>query len=474
MTTGQGAEQATYIDPTAVCAGTVEHPVRLQPRSELKRSASLGRFGFLNIGTVVYEFVEIGRYFSCGRGAEIGVPPHPLTGLSTHGFTVNHAWFSSIEGYGQAPDLSPPALTKQATRIGHDVWIGAQVIVMPGVTINTGAVVAANAVVTKDVEPYEIVGGVPAKHIGYRFDEGIRQRLLASEWWNLDHDVIQQLPYRDAVQAVAALEKLSGHSLPTIEPDQAAKEPASVQLGSGNGSRARACYDAAPFLSLKHTTYFSVYDHLFSRFVGKAPVIVEVGVLNGGSLHMWREFFGADARIIGVDLNPEAGWLREDGFEIHIGDQADPQFWQDFFREVGDVDILLDDGGHTYPQQVVTASSALDHIRDGGLLVVEDTHTSYMTEFGGPSDTSFVSWAVNLMHGVNHRFSAFVEDHDPERRVLSVQFYESIVAFHVDRSLANVVSQTTTNGGVGRDAKDFRYHSESTMTEEELKAYFRH
>lgn len=251
----------------------------------------------------------------------------------------------------------------------------------------------------------------------------------------------------------------------------------SIPLGANEAvqsSRARACYDAAPFLSLKHTTYFSVYDQLFSRFIGKAPVIVEVGVLNGGSLYMWREFFGPDARIIGVDLNPEAVWLREDGFEIHIGDQTDTQFWQDFFRDVGDVDILLDDGGHTYPQQVVTASSALDHIRDGGLLVVEDTHTSYMTEFGGPSDTSFVSWAVNLMHGVNHRFSAFVEGHDPERRVLSVQFYESIVAFHVDRSLATVDSQTTTNDGVGRDAKDFRYHSESTMTEEELKAYFRH
>jgi hypothetical protein len=258
--------------------------------------------------------------------------------------------------------------------------------------------------------------------------------------------------------------------------DLAMAEAPSDHVGTEavHGSRARACYDAAPFLSLKHTTYFSVYDHLFSRFVGKAPVIVEVGVLNGGSLYMWREFFGPDARIIGVDLNPEAVWLREDGFEIHIGDQTDPQFWEDFFRQVGDVDIFLDDGGHTYPQQIVTAASALDHIRNDGLLVVEDTHTSYMTEFGGPSDTSFVSWAVNLVHGVNHRFSAFAEDHDPELRVWSVQFFESIVAFHVDRPLATVVSQSTMNDGEGRDAKDFRYHSEHTMTDDELRVYFRH
>ncbi|WP_242086144.1 hypothetical protein [Microbacterium lacticum] len=63
-----------------MCAGDIEHPVRLQPRAELHPGASLGRFGFLNVGTVVYGEVSIGRYFSCGRGAEIGVAPHPLIG----------------------------------------------------------------------------------------------------------------------------------------------------------------------------------------------------------------------------------------------------------------------------------------------------------------------------------------------------------------------------------------------------------
>ena len=476
MVTDEDAERATNIDHTAVCAGAVEHPVRMQARAELHGGSSLGRFGFLNVGTVVYGGVEIGRYFSCGRGAEIGVAPHPLTGLSTHGFTVNHAWFPGVEGYGQAAGSAPRIPAKQTTRIGHDVWIGAQAVVMPGVTIHTGSVIAANAVVTRDVEPYEIVGGVPAKHIKFRFAEDVRRRLLASKWWELEHDVIQQLPYRDAVQAVAALE--ASFVRPQVPSNReaviTAAPPDLVEAEVLHGSRARACYDAAPFLSLKHTTYFSVYDQLFSRFVGKAPVIVEVGVLNGGSLYMWREFFGSDARIIGVDLNPEAVWLREDGFEIHIGDQTDPQFWEDFFRQVGDVDIFLDDGGHTYPQQIVTAASALDHIRNDGLLVVEDTHTSYMTEFGGPSDTSFVSWAVNLVHGVNQRFSAFVEDHDPEMRVWSVQFFESIVAFHVDRPLANTVSKSTMNDGEGRDAKDFRYRSEHIMTEDELRAYFKH
>lgn len=466
---------ATYIDPTAKCAGSVEHPVRLQAGAELHNGASLGRLGFLNVGTVVYGNVEIGRYFSCGRGAEIGVAPHPLHGLSTHGFTVDSAWFPRLADYGRSTVRQPPVAPKPPTRIGHDVWVGAQAIVMPGVTIGTGAVVAANAVVTKDVAPYEIVGGVPARHLAFRFSEALRARLLASEWWTLDHSIVQELPYRDAEAALAQIETPRG-----AECDQAiardAETPPTPSVGqTATQGSAFTAYQAAPFLSLKHSTYFPVYDELLGRYAGKAPVLVEVGVLNGGSLFMWREMLGRSARIIGVDLNPEAVWLRDEGFEIHIGDQSDPAFWDAFFGEVGSVDIVLDDGGHTYAQQIVTAESSLDRIRDGGLLIVEDTHTSYMESFGGPSDRSFVSWAVDAVHGLNRRFSAFASEHHPtERRAWSITFYESIVAFHVHREFAAIESRQTTNGGVSRDAKDFRYHQAAALSDDELETYFRH
>lgn len=142
-------------------------------------------------------------------------------------------------------------------------------------------------------------------------------------------------------------------------------------------------YKKSPYKSIKHSTYFPVYDRLFAQFAGKEITFVEVGVLNGGSLFMWRDFFGPKARIIGIDLNPDAKRWERDGFEIHIGSQSDPDFWNTVFAEIGEVDILLDDGGHTFEQQIVTVESALPHIKDGGLLVVEDTHTSYMKEFGG-------------------------------------------------------------------------------------------
>ena len=98
-------------------------------------------------------------------------------------------------------------------------------------------------------------------------------------------------------------------------------------------------YLASPRLSFKHSTYFPVYDRLFAPWVGRPLTFVEVGVFNGGSLLMWRDYFGPQARIIGVDFNPEARRLEADGFEIHIGNQADPAFWRDFLAKVGPIDV---------------------------------------------------------------------------------------------------------------------------------------
>ena len=146
------------------------------------------------------------------------------------------------------------------------------------------------------------------------------------------------------------------------------------------------------YLSNKHLNYFDVYDDLLKDYIGKKIIFVEVGVLNGGSLFMWRDYFGPAARIIGIDLNPAAKKFENDGFEIFIGDQEKPEFWNNFFKQVGKIDILLDDGGHTNNQQIITTQNSIENINDGGLLIIEDTHASYMKEFGNPSDKSFVNF----------------------------------------------------------------------------------
>ena len=174
-------------------------------------------------------------------------------------------------------------------------------------------------------------------------------------------------------------------------------------------------YLESPYKSIKHTTYFDSYDHFFSRYRNQKITFVEIGILSGGSLFMWRNYFGPEARIIGIDLNPNAKKWEEHGFEIYIGSQSDIKFWEDFTREVSLIDVVLDDGGHTYEQQIITTECLLSSMNDGGIILVEDTHTSYMSGFG-PKSKSFIEYTKMLIDKVNMRFEKF--SHYPsERRV---------------------------------------------------------
>lgn len=220
------------------------------------------------------------------------------------------------------------------------------------------------------------------------------------------------------------------------------------------GSKSYAAYMNAPYKSIKHSTYFPVYDQIFSRFIGKPMTFIEIGVLDGGSLFMWREFFGPKARIIGVDLNPTAKKWEKDGFEIYIGSQEDKSFLEYVFKAAGEIDIILDDGGHTFEQQVNTCEVALDYVKDDGLIFVEDTHTSYMPKYGGPSKYSFISYVSNIINGINYRYSEFV-DKSHDKAIYSVSIYESIVVFNINRALCGLKSHPTSNNGISSDEIDY-------------------
>jgi Methyltransferase domain len=215
-------------------------------------------------------------------------------------------------------------------------------------------------------------------------------------------------------------------------------------------------FNRSRYFSTKYDSYFPVYDRVFSPYRGRPIVFVEVGVLSGGSLFMWRDYFGDQARIIGVDLNPEAAKWREHGFEIHIGDQSQEQFWSDFFAVVGPVDILVDDGGHRNHQQISTTACALPHIKDGGLLLVEDVHTSYMRKFGNPSARSFISYCKEAVDSINAR-SPYGRGQLAALRTMvhSIEFFESIVVFKINRSLC-ATPKFLTNDGIADSAQDFR------------------
>ena len=170
---------------------------------------------------------------------------------------------------------------------------------------------------------------------------------------------------------------------------------------------------------------------------------------------MWRDFFGPKARIIGIDLDPNAKKWEKFGFEIFIGNQSSPSFWKDFKKKVGKIDIVLDDGGHTYEQQIITTECLLDHIKDGGLLVVEDTHTSYMSDFG-PKKYSFIEYTKKMIDSLNSRFRLFYGNKGDDR-IWSIRIYESIVALKINKKATSIPSKQIDNGGERNNATDFRY-----------------
>ncbi len=138
----------------------------------------IGKYTYVSRNALIQN-TTIGNYCSISHDVILGLGAHPLTMFSTS--PIFYKVYNNLNVKLVERDISVQEY--KPIIIGSDVWIGARVIVMDGVTIGHGAVVAAGAVVTKDVPPYAIVGGVPAKVIRYRFSENIRNALLESEWW---------------------------------------------------------------------------------------------------------------------------------------------------------------------------------------------------------------------------------------------------------------------------------------------------
>lgn len=219
-------------------------------------------------------------------------------------------------------------------------------------------------------------------------------------------------------------------------------------------------YKNSKYYSQKHASYFQVYEELLSKYRNRKFTFVEIGIFDGGSLFMWRSYFGPEARIIGIELNPEAKKWEKDGFEIFIGSQSDPDFWDKFFATVGDIDVLLDDGGHTNEQQIITTNKCIPHIKNGGMLIVEDTHTNYMKEYGNPSRYSFINYSKSLIDSINSRFHCVNASKNPlKNAIYSMSVYDSIVCFNIDREKCFVSSlPLISNGGIASNPADFTYN----------------
>lgn len=157
--------------------------VYLSDNVDIRDNVRIGTQTYCNRGTTIFKGSQIGNYCSIGYHVAIGPPEHPVNFFTT---SPNAYRYDGIKDLCNWPydDIVNPAI------IGNDVWIGSNAIILQGVKIGDGAVVAAGAVVTKDVEPFTVVGGVPAKKIKDKFAPDLKKKLLDSQWWNHDKNWI--------------------------------------------------------------------------------------------------------------------------------------------------------------------------------------------------------------------------------------------------------------------------------------------
>ena len=133
-------------------------------------------------------WTEIGKFVSIASDVRINPGNHPFWRATQHHFTYRATAYAMGEDDTEFFDWR----RAQKVSVGHDVWIGHGATILPGVSIGTGAVIGAGAVVSKDVEPYMIVGGVPATLIRRRFSEELAQDLIDLAWWDWSHEILAE------------------------------------------------------------------------------------------------------------------------------------------------------------------------------------------------------------------------------------------------------------------------------------------
>jgi hypothetical protein len=140
-------------------------------------------------GDVAIIYSEVGKFCSIASHVRLNPGNHPMQRVTQHHMTYRRAQY----GFGEVNDEAFFDWRRaDKVTIGHDVWLGHGVIVLPGVSIGTGAVVGAGAVVTKDIEPYTIAVGVPAKPLRTRFPADVVEKLLRIGWWDWPRELLEE------------------------------------------------------------------------------------------------------------------------------------------------------------------------------------------------------------------------------------------------------------------------------------------
>jgi len=184
-------------------------------------------------------------------------------------------------------------------------------------------------------------------------------------------------------------------------------------------------------LIAKWSHYFGIYERHLGGYRNRPIRVIEFGVSHGGSLQMWKHYFGAQAQIVGVDINPACAAFAEPGIEVVIGDQGDPALHEGLKARFGEFDILIDDGGHTMEQQLATFRGLYSAVKAGGVYIAEDLHTSYHGDWGGGlrKPGTFIEHAKTLIDQLHAWYGppAGLQVDELTRTAFGLHFYDSML-----------------------------------------------
>ena len=205
----------------------------------------------------------------------------------------------------------------------------------------------------------------------------------------------------------------------------------------------------------KWTHYFPIYERHFAPWRGRTLTFLEIGVAKGGSLAMWRRYFGPMAQIVGVDIDRRCKAHEAEGISVRIGDQSDAAFLQTIIDEFGVPDVVLDDGSHQMAHVAATFDFLYPRMGKNAVYFIEDLHTTYWPKFGGGLNepANFFNVAKGLIDKLNaDHAQGQVEPDAFTRNTLSICFYDSIVVFEKGRTAHKGAIEV----GAGKSATRFR------------------
>jgi len=177
----------------------------------------------------------------------------------------------------------------------------------------------------------------------------------------------------------------------------------------------------------KWSHYFDVYERYLQSYVGKEVFILELGVCQGGSLQLWKKYFGDKAKVVGVDIDPRAKY-EEDQIEIEIGDLRDPKFLMYLIDKHGSPDIIIDDASHETQQVLWSMGFFMTKLKEDGVYIIEDVHTHYRPEYNGGSKNPYniINALSQMTHDVN--INHIDEPFSPGLGTIrSISYYDSLV-----------------------------------------------